>query len=914
MALVQDKEIRCGEAVISLSDHRLVDVDEQMCTLFGYRREEIMESGDLSVLGSGCQECIIQIKDMIAKKGYAVCPCSVMTKSGKEVLVICHGTFFYNDQGRLYLRLVFTPMADEYKKQKGVHNDVLTGSARSDIQSMRFVLDAMTSSVYIVSKEHHKILYFNGAFLNLHPNCTEGQSCFASLYNRESPCENCVIRQIEGKGTNSGDIVFYNQEYKQSFNVSAISIEWDGEPAYLLCVRNIKQTPDELERKRKRERMMKNYARIFRDNCDVLTEIHIKTAKYTTISQDMDYPFAIPESGDYLHQEQVLMEYIAFPADKERIKETLGYENMLRAFENGATKLECRFRMFEDEKIRWKHVNVYYSPDEHDPMLILTTNDITDAMAEEEATFSDRRNILRAVSKIYFGIVYVDLTRERFHILKTDQEVPKLLMEGPLSEYMDKLCEQIHPADRKLFRDTFERRNLLDAIKEGKTDFYCEVRELVGAGYYRYVRIESIVLDEDTTDYVQLMLLFSDITKKRREEEETKSALETAESINGAKTKILTKMSQDVYDTVNDIFTSAGAYLDRKDYSREKMEYIHDVREKCKAIKESLGDILEIARMESHNMVISEDVFTMEELLDSVKRETRAYTEENGIEFTLLTKGLNGQRYQADVVHLRQILMQLLSNATKYSDAGGKVTLFIRQTAGDQAKDIFDIVVEDEGIGMEEAVVNKMHELFRKEQQADSRFVCGAGLSLTIVKNLVSLLGGTIRVRSARGQGTTFHINIELSKAGASALIAEETSHEQEMHLSSAEKLAGKRILLVEDNRLNQDMAMTLLELKDIRTECANHGKEAYDLFEMSDIGYYDLILMDAQMPFRNGFETAMALREMSREDAKTIPIIAMLESRADYEVAQVEQSGMNDYIVKPLESQELFGIIEKYS
>lgn len=906
MTDMKETGILYGEAVIAAEEKKVIYVDETLCSILGYGQEELLH-GD-GVRHFFGEDYLVQIEDLMLKImecGYAVTEYSVMTKSGREFLMLCHGTVFFNERGKRHLRLLFVPQG---RTGKWKRQDMKQGIVKAETASLRYILDVMEEAVYIVSKDHYELLYCNDAFYSLRPRCTIGDVCYKKLHGREQPCEGCVIMKLLKENVKSTDKSYYDEEYKQSMNMSATTIKWDGEEAFLICIRNLKQTPEELERKRHRQRQAEHFAHIFKNNCDLITEIRIRTGEYNVMSREIDYPHAIAESGDYRQQEKILMEYVAFPSDREKIETILGYDNMLKAFENGANRLECRFRMFEDGKIRWKDVKAYYIKDETEPCIILTTLDITDKMYEEEATFSDRRNLLRAVSNIYFGIVYIDLTRGNFQILKTGHETPKALMEGDFSGYLDRLSERIHPADRKQLRDTFEREKLLRGIADGQGDFYCEVRELDTKGSYHHIRIEGVVLDEDTTDYTQMMLLVSDITKSKVNEEETKHALETAESINSAKTKILTRMSQEVYDSVDEIARHAERYLNDGMKKQDTDLYIKEVLDKARNICRDLGDILEIARMEAHNMVICEEDFTMPEMLYGIQEEVEEQAEKNGVAFRALVKGVNKEKYRADVVHLRQILMQLLSNAIKYSDAGGKVTLFVKQTEGTAQKDIFDFIVEDEGIGMEESVVNKMHVLFEKEQQADSRFVCGAGLSLTIVKNLVSLLGGSIRVRSARGQGTTFHINMEIQKAGAAPLQA--PSPDEAVY---GEGLAGKRILLVEDNRLNQDMAITLLELRDIRIECANHGKEAVDLFEMSEEGYYDLILMDAQMPFQNGYETAMALREMKRTDAKTVPIIAMLESRADYEVVRVSRSGMNDYIVKPLESQQLFNIIEKY-
>ena len=908
---MKEAEIRYGEAIVATVEKTIVYVDDTLCSLLGYELEEMTgTNGTLRLLGEQYASEITQMLEIITQKGYMVKEYSVMTKSEKSIRMICHGTVFFDGRGKIHLRMLWTMAGYLPRSRRNKEYD--RGLVHAEKQEMHYIIDSIDQPVYVVSRQDYKLLYCNDAFNDFRPQGAVGKYCYKCLHDIDEPCEECIIHKLETEDIQSADTVFFDEGYKQSVNLSAANIEWEGEPAAIIMVRNMKLTPEELERKRRRQRLTRNLATLFKDNYDLITEIKIRTGEYVVMSRDIDYPHAIAPSGDYREQEKILMEYVAFPVDKDKIAETIGYDSMLKAFDSGVRTVECKFRMYEDNHVRWKHVTAYYVKDEQEPLIILTTVDITEEMCEEEKTFTDRRNLLQAVSNIYFSIVYADLSRDSYHILKTDDDTPALLLKGNFNDYLDTVTEKIHPADRKQFRDTFDRRNMLDTIRQNRqTRFYCEVRELNEKEQYRYVRIEGVVLDQDTTDYVQMMLLYSDITQNKVDEEENRRALQTAESLNSAKTKILTRMSQEVYESVNDIVNQADRQLEGLSVQEGMESGMGQIRENAMQVCDDLRDILDIARMESHNMVVCEEDFTIRRLIEEIEDEIGDRATKNGVAFQLLEKGLTKETYHADFQHLRQILMELLSNAIKYSDAGGKVTLFVKHAkSSGKDKDVFDFIVEDEGIGMEEAVVNKMHVLFEKEQPADSRFVCGAGLSLTIVKNLVFLLGGNIRVRSARGQGTTFHINIELPKSNMLRYIDEK---EQSLDMLAGGNLEGKRILLVEDNRLNQDMAMTLLELKDMRIECANHGKEAYDLFEMSEEGYYDLILMDAQMPFQNGFETTMALREMQREDAKTVPVIAMLESRADYEVSRVEKAGMNDYLVKPLESQTLISMIEKY-
>ena len=258
---------------------------------------------------------------------------------------------------------------------------------------------------------------------------------------------------------------------------------------------------------------------------------------------------------------------------------------------------------------------------------------------------------------------------------------------------------------------------------------------------------------------------------------------------------------------------------------------------------------------------------------------------------------------------LIESFINIIGNSLKYTPAGGKITIDIREIPFDRENYIaYKIVVEDTGIGMSEDYLPHIFEEFSREHTATENKVSGTGLGLSIVKSFVELMNGRIHVESEPGKGTKFTVEIPLELASEEDICKKELPEQTFM----TDKNIGKRILLAEDNELNAEIAMELLKEEGFLIDWVKDGQECFDKLEESDEGYYDLILMDIQMPILNGYDTTAKIRQMENPKKAATPIVAMTANAFEEDIAMTQKVGMNGFIAKPLDAEKMFTILKQ--
>lgn len=262
---------------------------------------------------------------------------------------------------------------------------------------------------------------------------------------------------------------------------------------------------------------------------------------------------------------------------------------------------------------------------------------------------------------------------------------------------------------------------------------------------------------------------------------------------------------------------------------------------------------------------------------------------------------------QMDAVRLDQIFMNLLTNAVKFTPKGGKVEFLIRNNVrrGDLVSTNF--IVRDNGIGMSREFQSRMFEPFEQENNGTTAQSQGTGLGLAIVKRLVDLMQGTISVKSEVGCGTEFTVHLEMPIVDALEAELPDAIPDSDVQLK------GCRVLVVEDHPMNTEIARRLLEKKKVHVTCAENGREALEKFQLAEPHTWDAILMDVRMPVMDGLEAACAIRALHREDAKTIPIIAMTANVFQEDVQATRKAGMNAHLIKPIEPQHLYETLSHF-
>ena len=400
--------------------------------------------------------------------------------------------------------------------------------------------------------------------------------------------------------------------------------------------------------------------------------------------------------------------------------------------------------------------------------------------------------------------------------------------------------------------------------------------------------------------------------KSKAEEQKQKqllmNAAEEADAANKAKSAFLLSMSHDIRTPMNAIigFTNIALH-------QNMVSDIHDSLEKVQKssnhLLSLLNDVLDFSRIESEKVTISPEPVDITQLTDNVQAIMNGLLYNRDLKFEVHRESLKNPYVLADVVRIREVLVNLLGNAVKFTKDGGEITLDISSYPGSDEKHIITrYVVRDNGIGMSEEFQKKLFDPFSQEDDANARtHYKGTGLGMAITKKYMDMMGGSIAVESKKGVGSTFTVEIPME------FPEQVIQSEQKQHLHR--DLTGIHVLMAEDNDLNAELATIMLEDAGMTVTRASDGKEVVDLFKNNPRGTYDLILMDIMMPNMDGHQAAKAIRALGieRSDAVTIPIIALSANAFIDDIQESLDSGMNDRIFEPINMEELIDTITKY-
>lgn len=413
-------------------------------------------------------------------------------------------------------------------------------------------------------------------------------------------------------------------------------------------------------------------------------------------------------------------------------------------------------------------------------------------------------------------------------------------------------------------------------------------------------QVHSYFLNGNQNIIVFICRDITDITLfEKLQNEKLSKAIEQAEKANASKSDFLSRMSHDLRTPMNGVIGIAELAEDELDKPDAIKEDLRKIKSSSKYMVSLLNDILDMAKIESGKLEIRKTKSSMGEMLEFVCTQAAALCEARKINFYCNQDPKRYMNYYINVdrMHLQQIVMNLLSNASKFTPPDGRIE-FLANVVSKTDKIInAELIVSDTGSGMTKEFQQVMFEAFT--QDANSVNKQGTGLGLSIVKNLVQLMNGTIKCDSAPGEGTTFTINLEIEIIEAN--YGNDSAPAEAKEEKKVIDLTGKKILLVEDNALNQEISKRVLQKNGMEVTIAENGLVALDKFSESQIGYYDLVLMDVMMPVMGGIESASLLRKIEREDAKEIPIVALTANAFQEDIQKCLDAGMNTHLSKPI-------------
>lgn len=824
-----------------------------------------------------------------------------------------------------------------------------------------------------------------------------------------------------------------------------------GQPVYEngVLARVVGIIRDITENKRisqEKERLQRIFDLELRRDYENICQINPSTGRYVMCMPSNRSYYDIPESGVFSQELTHAISRIVCSEDRETCLKTMNIGNMLKTLEE-EKEGTCYYRVLApDGSLRWKCARYTYFGD--DGSILLNVRDVHDIRIAQQQEENRFRAILRETCEY---IIETDVETKSYTL-----HLPTLINRYPLADCTDygsliaRYSERyVAPEDREAFLRAVSLPEALNRMRrEGGS---CSIKYTVntnGSPAYKTWNM-SLYRYDDNREYMLSYIL--DITKlvleqqeKEREAERNrqiiKDALTAAEQASRAKSDFLSRMSHEIRTPMNAVIgmtTIAAASLDNRD---KLTDCLGKIGLSSRYLLSLINDILDMSRIESGKVSIISEEFDFRAFVEGINSLIYPQAKNKNIVFDLNIKGVVDERYRGDPLRLNQVLINILSNALKFTPEWHSVHLSIRETRRVRDRAYLQFIVRDTGIGMEKDLLKRIFEPFEQGGASISHSYGGSGLGLAISSNLVSLMNGHISVSSTPGVGSEFvvelplltvpdntpkqdvsledirvlvvdddlvtceHTTLILNRIGVDAeyvtsgkaavtrvksalqrhtcynialvdwkmpdmdgvetarsirrIVGPDTlviimsaydwteiearareagvdffiskpifqSAVQDVLLKATrrrqsaatlpvqkEDFAGRRILLVEDNEINMEIARTLLEFRNASVDGACNGQQAVEMFRSSPPNHYDAVLMDVRMPVMDGIAATQAIRGLNRADAATVPILAMTANAFAEDIEQSRKAGMNEHLAKPIEPETLYARLASY-
>ena len=519
------------------------------------------------------------------------------------------------------------------------------------------------------------------------------------------------------------------------------------------------------------------------------------------------------------------------------------------------------------------------------------------------AYLADRRNrqavnCFEALGQTYFCVVLVDVDRESCEITKAEERDGS---QGRGDCGYERFLEQVRSAmvreeDWSGFLEQFSLEQLRRLGSGESVRRFLEYERAFPQGA-RWVSAEAFAVPGEERQVILAFRLIHDSkTEELAKNRMLRESLDSARMANQAKSDFLSRMSHDMRTPMNAVVGFAKLAQSSLDQPEKAVDCLDKVTAASQQLLHLINEVLDTAKIEQGKMELHmapvDLVRRLEETADLFRLQAKAQHQQ----FTLLPLSLRHRQVITDGSRLDQILNNLLSNAVKYTPAGGAITLEAEELEeGLPGQAVFRFTVSDTGIGMAPEFLERIFQPFEREDTSMTGTTSGVGLGMAIAQNIVQMLGGQIQVESRQGEGSRFTVTIPCA-------LPEETAPVREEGAKAEADLTGRRLLLAEDNLLNQEIALELLGMEGAQVTAVENGREAVETFAASTPGEFEAILMDIQMPELDGYGATREIRRLDRPDAGTVPILAMTANAFEDDIAAARAAGMNGHIAKPVD------------
>lgn len=536
-------------------------------------------------------------------------------------------------------------------------------------------------------------------------------------------------------------------------------------------------------------------------------------------------------------------------------------------------------------------------------------SELNSELQKEKNKISEAYMMIEGLSHEYHTIYLVNRETMTMHLVrsKQDKTITTIIRDAVYEQGFDNIFNfyvdrYVIDTDRIRVRKEITKEVIFHQLD---TNGYYAVNYMrcddSGMLAYNQVMFANTTSEQSSKHFV---IAFRDIDEMLKKEETLKNDLElarkAAEDANQAKTSFLFNMSHDIRTPMNAIIGFRNLLEKYQDDPVRRADYLKKIEESSSVLLSIINNVLEMARIEKGTIILDEIAWSAEQMSDTLYSVFIDLMDQKNIKFTHEVRVTN-QFIYCDTTKMREVFLNIISNAYKYTKAGGSVHMLLEELPSDrEGYAIYRTTISDTGIGMAKDYLPHLFEEFSREHNTTDNKIEGTGLGMSIVKRLVDLMGGTIEVTSEQGVGTTFVVTIPHRIAQRTDLASSIKADESNFNFE------GKRILLAEDNDLNAEIATEILAELQLQVERAEDGQVVVDMLQKAPSGYYDLILMDVQMPNMDGYAATRCIRRLTDSAKASIPIIALTANAFEEDRREVFNSGMDNHLAKPINVSEL--------
>ncbi|MDO4507436.1 MAG: response regulator [Spirochaetales bacterium] len=625
------------------------------------------------------------------------------------------------------------------------------------------------------------------------------------------------------------------------------------------------------------------------------------------------HAFDLPEECSY----EKFLESVAWDladSEKEKFMANMDASYLMDAFITGKYELwfDINKPNFEGESFWTRNTVILTQEKESGDILgLAVVKNITSSYKREEEKVY-QLEIINALSIDYTNVFMVNLMTNRIRIVRMNDVAGAFYSDELGEQYYDDALEfyidvSVYADDRDMMRMAFSRDNILRQLIKRET-FYVNFRSNIN-NKLQYMKLKVVRIG-DIKETGNFLLAFMNVDDEIEHEMKQKKLLQDtlsmAESASHAKTMFLSNMSHDIRTPMNAIIGFTTLALNHISEQTMVKTYLDKIKSSSNHLLSLINDVLDMSRIESGKMKINKGVTTVEKIVSDVDTVMHSQIQIKHLEYSLIKRGNLTRPVKIDGLRLNQVLINIVGNAVKYTPEYGKVQFMITEMPSiSDGTSSYQFRIKDNGIGMSKKFLEKLFTPFEREENKSIAKIQGTGLGLAITKSLVDIMDGSIFVKSEEGKGSEFLVCFDFENAKEGEVSVEEKK-ENVYETSVIESFKGTRILLVEDNELNREIATELLKSVGFILDEAENGSQAVQMVNDSPAGYYKVILMDVMMPVMNGYESTKKIRSLEDKSKANVPIIAMTANAFEEDKNQAIECGMDKFVSKPFDINDL--------